>query len=168
MTTGAGQGQSATDNKSENKDRREENFPKARNRLGTGRDLLRASAESEVSMVAGAGGGLAPLTHANATLKHQHRSAAEVGGAAPPRVIPSLADYTELMGANTPALITGIFQKGRKKKKSSSVTLASSKERIMSGAGAGGGKRDLVAQVGTRLSARLIISHEKSKASLRC
>lgn len=35
----------------------------------------------------------------------------------------------------------------------------------MSGAGVGGGTGDLVAQIGIRLSARLIISHEKSKAS---
>lgn len=64
-------------------------------------------------MTAGAGGRVAPLTHANPTLKHQRRSAAEVRGALPPRVSSSLA---ELMGANTPSLITGIFQKGKKKK----------------------------------------------------
>lgn len=35
----------------------------------------------------------------------------------------------------------------------------------MSGAGVGGGEGDLVAQIGTRLSAQLIIPNEKCKAS---
>lgn len=62
-----GQGRWTADNKSKNKDRCEENFSKARNRLGIRRNLLRTNAESEVYMTAGAGGRVAPLTHANPT-----------------------------------------------------------------------------------------------------
>lgn len=77
----------------ENKDRCEENFSKAHDRLGMRRNLPRNNAESEVHMAAGAAGRVAPLTHANSTplacgetLEHRRRCATEVR-AAPPALV---------------------------------------------------------------------------------
>lgn len=74
------------------------------------------------------------------------------------------------MGVNSPRLITGRFQKGKKKNHARKKLRCDF--HILKGAGwclalawGEGGRGDLVAQIGTRLSARLIIPHEKSKAS---